>query len=110
MPSGLRWPGWWPPAGLVTLQAIAWKALPGFGGMRFWSQTWRPVLSAAFMSAVVSAVSVALVDAERVLRLIAEIGAGALVYVLSTLALWRAAGRPLGAESYLLERVRAQIK
>jgi len=33
-----------------------------------------------------------------------------LVYVLSTLALWRAAGRPLGAESYLLERVRAQIK
>jgi len=97
-------------AGLVTLQAIAWKALPGFGGMRFWSQTWRPVLSAAFMSAVVSAVSVALVDAERVLRLIAEIGAGALVYGLSTLALWRAVGRPLGAESYLLERVRSQLK
>jgi hypothetical protein len=55
-------------AGLVTLQAIAWKVLPGFGGMRFWSQTWRPVLSAAFMSAVVLAVSVVLVDAERVPR------------------------------------------
>ncbi len=92
--------------GLVALQAIAWKALPGFGGMRFWSQTWRPVLSAALMSAVVFAVSVALVDAGRLPRLIAEIGAGALVYSLSTLALWLAAGRPLGAESYSLERVR----
>jgi len=92
--------------GLVALQAIAWKALPGFGGMRFWSQTWRPVLSASLMSAVVFAVSVALVDAGRLPRLIAEIGAGALVYCLSTLALWLAAGRPLGAESYSLERVR----
>jgi O-antigen/teichoic acid export membrane protein len=90
--------------GLIALQAIAWKALPGFGGMRFWSQTWRPVLSATLMAVVVLAVSVALVDAERLARLIVEICAGALAYGLSTLALWFAAGRPLGAESYLLER------
>lgn len=94
-------------AGLFALQAIAWKALPGFGGMRFWSQTWRPVLSAAFMAGAVLGVSALLVDAGRLPRLIAEIGVGALVYGLSTLALWRASGRPLGAESYLLERARS---
>ena len=93
-------------AGLVVLQAIAWKALPGFGGKRFWSQTWRPVLSAALMCVVVVAVSVALVDAARLPRLLAEIGAGAAVYGLSTFMLWLAAGRPSGAESALLERLR----
>jgi hypothetical protein len=56
------------------------------------------------MAVVVLAVSVSLVDAERLARLIVEICAGALAYGLSTLALWFAAGRPLGAESYLLER------
>jgi len=91
--------------GFVALQAIAWQALPGFGGRRFWSQTWRPVLSAAFMAAVVMGVSVALGDAGRVGRLAAEIAAGAAAYGLSTLALWVAAGRPPGAESYFLERV-----
>ena len=90
--------------GLVALQAIAWNALPGFGGMRFWSQTWRPVASAALMAIVVSAVSVALADAARLPRLVAEIGTGAVVYALSTLGLWIAVGRPHGAESYLLER------
>jgi hypothetical protein len=94
-------------AGLVALQAIAWKALPGFGGMRFWSQTWRPLLAAALMTLVVIAVSAVLVDVQRLPRLIAEIGSGALVYCLSTLTLWLAAGRPPGAESYLLERLRS---
>ena len=93
-------------AGLVAVQAIAWKVLPGFGGARFWSQTWRPVLSAALMTVVVSQVTAALVDAGRLPRLITEIGAGVLVYGLSTLALWLASGRPVGAESYLLDRVR----
>jgi hypothetical protein len=89
-------------AGLVALQAIAWKALPGFGGARFWSQTWRPVASAALMTLVVSAVSVALVDAQPLPRLVAKVGAGMLVYATSTLVLWLAAGKPPGAESYLL--------
>jgi O-antigen/teichoic acid export membrane protein len=89
--------------GLVALQAIAWKALPGFGGVRFWSQTWRPVVSAALMTLVVSGVSVALADIERLPRLIAKVGAGVSVYGLSTLVLWLAAGKPLGAESYLLK-------
>jgi lipopolysaccharide exporter len=89
--------------GLVALQAIAWKALPGFGGVRFWSQTWRPLVSAALMTLAVSAVSVALVDIERLPRLIAKVGAGVSVYGLSTLVLWLAAGKPLGAESYLLK-------
>lgn len=94
-------------AGLVALQAIASKALPGFGGKRFWSQTWRPVLAAALMCAAVIAVSAALVDAGRLPRLIAEIGVGALVYGLSTFGLWLVAGRPAGAETALLERLRA---
>ena len=89
--------------GLVALQAIAWKALPGFGGVRFWSQTWRPMVSAALMTVAVSAISVALVDVERLPRLIAKVGAGVSVYGLSTLVLWLAAGKPLGAESYLLK-------
>ncbi len=94
-------------AGLVALQAIAWKALPGFGGTRFWSQTWRPVLSAALMTVVVMQVSAALVDAGRWPRLIAEVGAG--VAGLRTEhagVVARGSGRPVGAESYLLDRVR----
>ena len=90
--------------GLVALQAIAWKALPVFGGMRFWSQTWRPVLSAALMTIVVMAVSIVLADTERLPRLMAEVATGALIYASSTLALWVSAGRPPGADSYLLKR------
>jgi O-antigen/teichoic acid export membrane protein len=92
-------------AGLVVVQAIAWRLLPGLGGRRFWSQTWRPVVSAALMAVAVVAVSTVLEDAGRTPRLVAGIASGAVAYVLAVLAFWTMSGRPPGAESYLLERV-----
>ena len=93
--------------GLVALQAIAWKAMPGFGGRPFWSRTWRPLVSAGLMAVAVIAVSAALDDAGRLPRLAAGIAAGAAVYALSVLVLWTACGRPPGAESYLHEQLSA---
>jgi hypothetical protein len=44
------------------------------------------------------------------LHLILMIGVGALSYVMTVLAAWVVAGRPQGAEAYLLEKIGGVLK
>ena len=97
-------------AGLVVIQMLANRAVPGFGGRLLMLGTWRPLLSAGAMAAAVLAISKLLGAASPWLRLPAEAFAGALVYALAILVLWRAAGSPGGAETYILEKLTALKK
>jgi len=62
---------------------------------------WRPAAAAAAMAVVVRLVHPLLPDVA-LLRLVAEIGAGAVAYVGSLLALWWLAGKPAGPERGLV--------
>ncbi len=89
----------------LALQAIAGRVLPGFGIAGMFRQAWRPLVAATAMSVIVIAVGRVLATQAATLRLAAEIGTGALAYVLAIILLWRVAGLPEGAERYLLARL-----
>lgn len=73
---------------------------------------WRPLVASSLMAATVLAVFPR--SAERVgtwpnvLALAGAVALGALVYSVLAYAAWRLAGRPDGAERWLLERLQAQ--
>ena len=75
---------------------------------RFLAVMWRPVLGTGIMFAVVdwfqSQISLSQGTAGAGLELLLAILLGALVYVVVVLILWQAAGRPEGAERFLLDR------
>lgn len=72
---------------------------------------WRPALAAALMAAVVLAAFPRTVERvgtlENVLALLAAIALGATSYAAIAWLLWRIAGRPTGAEQWLLDQLQA---
>lgn len=93
-------------AGQVVLQVLAARALPGFGGRALASQTWRPIVATATMAVVVLGLSRLLEGQPAMMRLLLEVLAGVVAYVLCLLFVWRVAGSPAGAETYVLGKVR----
>jgi lipopolysaccharide exporter len=91
--------------GLLIIQLLAYRALPGFGFNAFLAEVWRPIVSTAVMALVVTSVGGQLGDAPRTIRLLAMIVAGAAAYGGCVIVLWRAAGCPAGAETYLLDKL-----
>lgn len=65
---------------------------------------WRPLSAAALMSGAVLLAGQALAGQAPLPRLAGGAAAGAMVYIAAVLALWRLAGRPDGAEKYVLRR------
>jgi O-antigen/teichoic acid export membrane protein len=92
-------------AALVVIQVLVRRLVPGFGGLALLLDTWRPLLSAAIMAAAVIATSRFLGSDKPLLRLPFEVFAGMLAYSAGIVLLWRIAGSPAGAESYILEKV-----
>lgn len=92
---------------LIALPVLARHAVPGLGLRTMLKQAWRPLLSTAVMCSAVLATSRILDGAAPFVRLVVEVGVGAFVYGASVLALWRLAGSPPGAETYLLEKLTA---
>lgn len=78
------------------LLGLRWRALG--------ATLWRPVTAAGLMFCTVAATEQALADAALPLRLASGVAAGAAVYICATLAMWWLAGRPDGAEKYVLRR------
>ena len=83
---------------------IVTKRLLGFRWSAMLAMIWRPVASVALMYAGVQALDRQLLGAAPLLRLLADAGAGALLYVLVLLGLWHLCGRPVGAERYLIDK------
>jgi O-antigen/teichoic acid export membrane protein len=92
--------------GLIVLQSLAGRALPGFVGPTMLRQIWRPLLGSAVMALAVLGAARLLDDAAPISRLAASVGIGAVTYGLTTLVLWRAFGSPPGAETYILEKLK----
>lgn len=90
----------------MALHGMTSRAIPGFGAWSAVRQVWRPLVSTAVMCVVVHAVSTLLEGAGPFVRLVIEMGVGALAYGIVVWGLWRLAGAPAGAETYLLEKVR----
>ena len=69
---------------------------------------WRPFAAAALMTATVVAVQ-RLGPATPPVRLVAEIGTGAIIFPLMMWLLWSLAGRPSGAEASTLALVKSYL-
>ncbi|MYN10091.1 lipopolysaccharide biosynthesis protein ['Massilia aquatica' Lu et al. 2020] len=83
---------------------VVTKRLLGFSWSAWLTRLWRPAASVALMYAGVQLLDSTLHAAAPLLRLMIDAGAGALLYVLLLLAMWQLAGRPDGAERYLLDK------
>lgn len=66
---------------------------------------WRPFIATGMMTLVVSQAGTGGIGSAA-LRLVCDVGFGAVVFLLSLLALWSLAGRPAGAESTLIDQLR----
>ena len=92
--------------GLIVLQSLAGRALPGFVGPAMLREIWRPLLGSAIMAMAVLGASRLLDEAAPIARLAAVVSIGAVTYGLTILVLWRAFGSPPGAETYILEKLK----
>ena len=63
---------------------------------------WRPLVAALMMALALVAIEPSLPE-NTALQLMTKVAAGAIVYGLSDLLLWRLSGRPSGVEKYLVE-------
>ncbi|KQV79078.1 hypothetical protein ASD15_20660 [Massilia sp. Root351] len=80
------------------------KRLLGFRWSAMLAMIARPAASVALMYAGVQLLDSQLHGAAPLLRLLADAAAGAVLYVLVLLGLWQLAGRPVGAERYLIDK------
>ncbi len=80
---------------------------------RFLSQLWRPVISAALMYFSVNTVSTRFFDTSGgepgFIQLLAVIVLGAAVYTVLVVSLWLLSKKPPGAESYVLNVIKAKM-
>ena len=89
----------------VPYSTMVSKRLLGFSWAGFFGTLWRPVLAVVAMYAGVHYSDALLISQPPLLRLIFDTLAGALVYIAVLLLAWRVAGRPHGAEQFVLARV-----
>ncbi|MES2152917.1 MAG: lipopolysaccharide biosynthesis protein [Pseudomonadota bacterium] len=96
-------------ANLATLpfSMAASRTLLGFQWRDLLSRSWRPASGGGIMYGWVVLLDHQLAAVTPLTALVLETLSGALVYALTVLALWWAAGRPAGAEQYALERVKS---
>ncbi len=78
------------------------------------SGVWRPVLAAAIMYLLVGLIDGWLAPAvgalQAAVHLIALVIPGGLVFVGVVLALWRLAGRPVGAEQWVMDNIGQRLR
>ncbi len=91
-------------AGIGLSLWLILRALPSVRIGELAAASIRPLAAAAVMTFAVTALGQA-EELGPALLLVAKIGLGLLTYPAAVLALWWLAGRPAGAESWLLERL-----
>nr|WP_315219516.1 lipopolysaccharide biosynthesis protein [uncultured Duganella sp.] len=90
----------------VVLEMSATKRLLQFGWGEVLRTVWRPVAGVTVMAMAVAQLDARLAGLNPWLRLLADSGAGALVYVSTVFALWFVSARPQGAERFCLRRLK----
>jgi O-antigen/teichoic acid export membrane protein len=95
--------------GLLVALTILMRTMRNVSLFDMVRNVYRPLLGALAMAGVIHVVE-PWAPAMPSLHLILLIGVGALAYTAAVLAAWTAAGRPQGAEAYLLEKVSNVLK
>lgn len=96
--------------GVTAVAILVRRNLPGVGFADMLRQTARPVLATATMAAAVAGIHAAGAVLPVWVRLVAEVVSGAVVYAAALAGLWHLAGRPDGAEQWVLQRARALLR
>lgn len=91
-------------AGPASALLMLRRSLPQVRWRDMAATVWRPALAALGMAVVVYATG-AWHGAPALSALLAKVALGGLAYALILLLLWVAAGRPAGAETYLLDKL-----
>lgn len=95
--------------GIIALAALALRVLPTVSTRDLLVIISRPAGASAIMALCVWACGIAMTDSPSWLRLVVEVATGAAVYPGALYGLWRIAGRPAGAEQWLLRRARSVL-
>ena len=92
-------------------QVLALRALYGVGVGQTLSQVWRPFIAASLMAGVLWVLQDqgVLAALPLLLRLLMEVGIGGVAYAAALIGVWRVAGRPAGAERFLVDLVFARF-
>lgn len=90
----------------VGLEMSATKRLLRFGWGRVTAAVWRPVIGVCVMVLAVGTLDSRLTGLNPWVRLLADSGAGALVYIATVFALWLISARPQGAERFFLRQLK----
>lgn len=96
--------------GIAAVAILVRRHLPVVSFSDMLRGTVRPVLATATMAVAVAAVNAATATLPTWVRLIAEVASGVLVYASVLGGLWHLAGRPDGAERWVLQRARALLE
>jgi O-antigen/teichoic acid export membrane protein len=92
-------------AAFIVFISLVKRELPPLRTVEMFSSVWRPFLASALMTIGLLAWPSA-AGITSILELLVKITFGACVYAVGLVALWRMAGCPDGAESYLLEKTK----
>jgi len=96
--------------GVMTIGAVARMTLsylPGVGVLSMMRVTGRPVMATLMMVATVTAIMSMAIDLVPWQRLVIAVTGGASAYAVGLAGFWQLAGRPPGAESWALVKMRA---
>jgi O-antigen/teichoic acid export membrane protein len=96
-------------AGLLVALGILMRVMRNVSLFDMLRNVFRPLLGALAMAGVIRLVE-PWAPAAPSLHLVLLIAVGALSYVITVLVAWAAAGRPQGAEAYLLEKINGALK
>jgi O-antigen/teichoic acid export membrane protein len=96
-------------SGLLVALVTLMRTMRNIGMLDMLRNVFRPLLGALAMAFVIHFVE-PFAPALPVLHLGLLVGAGALSYVITVLLAWTVAGRPQGAEAYLLEKINGVLK
>lgn len=99
--------GW---TGVAAIAILVRHELPGVVFMDMFSETFRPVLASLAMCGGVVAVSALSAPLPVWTRLMTEVATGVVVYTVVLVALWHMAGRPTGAERWMLDRLGSLLR
>lgn len=95
--------------GSVILIGIVIFKIPTLSIKAFFYPLIRPAIATILMTLLINSIHPSLGDMPHILRLVSEIAAGSLAYSVCIISFWLFAGRPEGAESYLLRNIKQRF-
>jgi lipopolysaccharide exporter len=94
----------------VLALAVATTRRPPVSAKVLWSAVWPPLTAAGTMAMAVKCLQAISPVESAVVGLIRDVGAGAVVYIAATAALWMLRGRPDGIEREVYRRARLLLR